>query len=460
MKSISMLHLVTILPMVATVTTVATSAEPPAFQNLRYEESAEVYQSIEKASFTDGLKYIPLGDSAFLSVGGQARVRWEDWHNYNFDPVNDDDFGLLRLRLHGDLHLSDAFRVFVEGKSSTATDRDLPGGRRTLDVDELDLQNAFLDLAYSLSDWETTLRLGRQELAYGAQRLISPLDWSNTRRTWDGVRGIMENNSWRIDAFATRPVVIDKYDFNTPDQDQEFYGLYAVHQLPNWKMKYDTYLLRLDRDELPDGDEERYTAGLRLNGTCTLTGIEYDAEGGWQFGDAGDSDIEAWFAAVEAGYTLADVVAKPRVYLGYDYASGDGNPSDDKVETFNQLFPLGHAFLGYADVLGRQNVIDFSQGVSCWPVEKNVQLRLDHHIFHRAETSDAVYNVGGGVFRKADAGDAREIGSEIDLTATCKINRNTTVSAGYSHFFAGDFIKESGPSEDIDFLYASAQYTF
>jgi hypothetical protein len=28
--------------------------------------------------------------------------------------------------------------------------------------------------------------VGRQELLYGAQRLISPLDWANTRRTFEG----------------------------------------------------------------------------------------------------------------------------------------------------------------------------------------------------------------------------------------------------------------------------------
>ena len=29
-----------------------------------------------------------------------------------------------------------------------------------------------------------TLRGGRQDLLFGAQRLIGPLDWSNTRRTF------------------------------------------------------------------------------------------------------------------------------------------------------------------------------------------------------------------------------------------------------------------------------------
>ena len=31
---------------------------------------------------------------------------------------------------------------------------------------------------------------------------------------------------------------------------------------------------------------------------------------------------------------------------------------------------------------------------------------------------------------------------------------------GYSHFFAGSYISQTGPSKDIDFLYTTVQYTF
>ena len=446
----------------ATMITTGFTAEPPAFQNLRYEEPASAYRDVVPQTKLDELKYIQLGDSeqVYLSIGGQARVRWEWWENFNFAPANDDNFGLFRLRLHGDLQLGENVRVFIEGKSATATDRDLPGGRRTLDVDELDLQNAFVDIATSGGEWSTTLRLGRQELSYGAQRLVSSLDWANSRRTWDGGRVVVKNNAWRIDTFATRPVTVEKYEFNEPDSNQAFYGIYAVHDVPDWKLKYDLYVLRLDRDDLPTGDEERYTAGLRLNGKCLLTGIEYDVEGGWQFGDAGDRDVRAWFIASELGYSFADVSMKPRIYLGYDYASGDSNPDDGKDKTFNQLFPLGHAYLGYIDILGRQNIEAFSQGFSFWPVAKTVHVRVDHHIFRRAERTDAVYNVGGGVLRAGDTGTSGAIGTEIDLTVSYRINRNLQTAAGYSRFFAGDFIEESGPSEDVDFAYISAQYTF
>jgi hypothetical protein len=455
------IHPIIYMGLVSTVVMMTSrSAEPPAFTNVRYEENAMAYQAIEQRSALDTIKYIPFGDTAFLSLGGQVRGRWEVWNNFNFAPEHDDDFGLLRVRLHGDLHVGDQWRVFVEGKSATATDRDLPGGRRTLDVDELDVQNAFADWRAGVGAWSTTLRLGRQELSYGAQRLVSPLDWSNTRRTWDGARFILQNEAWRVDTFATRPVEIEKYELNEADNDQEFYGFYAVHAIPQRKLSVDAYLLRLDRDTVPDGGEERSTAGLRFYGTCPLTGVEYDAEGGWQFGDSGERDIDAWFAAIEAGYTLRDVAGQPRGYLGYDIASGDDDPSDGDNGTFNQLFPLGHAYLGYIDMLGRQNVIDFSQGISCWPVEKKLQVRADHHIFHRTERADAVYNVGGGVLREADAGSSSEIGSEIDLTITYKLDRNTQFTGGYSRFFAGKFIEESGPSEDIEFLYASVQVTF
>jgi hypothetical protein len=31
---------------------------------------------------------------------------------------------------------------------------------------------------------------------------------------------------------------------------------------------------------------------------------------------------------------------------------------------------------------------------------------------------------------------------------------------GYSRFFVGDFIRETGPSRESDFLYGALQYTF
>ncbi|MBW7907906.1 MAG: alginate export family protein [Kiritimatiellae bacterium] len=440
----------------------AMAADPPSFKDLRYEEDSAAYGDVEATSLLGSAKYISLNEegTSFLSLGGQLRARFESWDNFGFNPANQDEFALFRIRLHGDLHLGSHVRAFVEARSAEATDRDLPGGRRVTDVDSLDLQNAFLDLAHDVAGWNATLRLGRQELLYGAQRVVHPSDWANARRTFDGARAIFERGAWRVDVFAVRPVIVKKYEFNEWDRDQDLYGVYATRAVKDLKLKYDVYLLRLDRDNLPTGDDERYTAGLRVAGTCLLTGIEYDLEGGWQFGDAGDNDVRAWFGTATAGYSFNDLVAKPRIGLGYDYASGDSHPEDGTVKTYNQFFPAGHAHLGLMDMMGRQNIQDFSQSLALWPIEKKLQLRVDHHFFWRAEREDAAYNAAGGILRDADASASREIGSEVDVTAVWSVNRNTSLQLGYSRFIAGDFIKETGPSDDVDFYYASMQYTF
>ncbi len=153
--------------------TPAKTKKPPAtFQNIRFEE---VWTSDSNDS---SLKYIPLNDSgtSFLSLGGQIRIRGESWNNFGFldAPGRSDTFGLLRIRLHADFYLGPHVRFFVEGKSAQSSGRDLPGGNRTLDIDTIDIQNLIVDLKAPISsDGSVFFRLGRQELQFGKQRLVS-----------------------------------------------------------------------------------------------------------------------------------------------------------------------------------------------------------------------------------------------------------------------------------------------
>jgi hypothetical protein len=411
--------------------------------------------------WTSSLKNIPMGGSTNVNVsfGGKVRLRWEHWENFSFAPKNDDDFLLARLFLYGDLKLGQSARLFVEGISAQSSDRDLPGGERTIDVDSLDLHQAFVDLTAGAF----TLRPGRQELLYGKQRLISPLDWANTRRTFDGGKIMYKEGAWQVDAFGTRPVIVKKYDENSSYSDQEFYGVYATHKISG-QLNYDVYALGLDKEGVRFGavtngaDESRYTIGTRVWGMCPKSALDYDVEAAWQFGDYADQDIAAWMLAIEAGYTW-DTSWKPRAWLGFDYASGDDDPSDGDLGTFNQLFPLGHAFLGYIDTVGRQNIVDYSGGLSVKP-RSNLTLKLDGHVFQRVEKEDALYNAGGAVVRAGDTGSSRDVGQEVDLLARYELDRHTSVLLGYSRFFAGNFIKQSGPSEDTDFVYGSIEYIF
>lgn len=145
------------------------------------------------------------------------------------------------------------------------------------------------------------------------------------------------------------------------------------------------------------------------------------------------ADINAFMIATQVGYRRADWKGKPRFYLGFDYASGDDQSGGD-VETFNQLFPLGHAYLGFMDFIGRQNNIDFSHGVTIHPIKK-MTFTLVGHQFWRADVDDALYDAGGKVVRTGSLGSSREVGYEVDLTSKYKFNRQLVGLVGLQPFF-------------------------
>lgn len=458
------------------------SFTPPKFQwPLRHGEDWSGLAGVPKSAqtdFWDPIKYVKLSEDGkiWASFGGSLRLRFESWWNFNLtpSPAGDDTFLLFQALLHGDFHFGENVRVFVQGKSALATDRTLPGGNRALDIDTLALQQGFIDLRVPLDEAGSSfvIRPGRQMYLFGAQRLVSPLGWSNTLRTWDGVTGILEVGGWRIDGFASYFVPVRKYDYNKPDRDIVFYGAYATGPVSDVGLRTDFYFIGLNNKMArtyngTTGPEDRYTLGARAFGTVPDTNFDYNAEGAYQFGRVGSGNVNAYMFGGQFGYTFAGAWSSPRLFAGVEMGSGDKSPGGN-VQTFNQLFPLGHAWLGYADLVARQNIIAPNLGVTIKPVKK-LTVGLNALYFLRASTADAMYNVGGGVTRAAfppaapgqtGFSGAGTVGQEIDLTFTYQFDRHTTAELGYSHFFPGDFVQETGPAPDVDFLYVQVQYNF
>ncbi|MHC4985878.1 MAG: alginate export family protein, partial [Planctomycetota bacterium] len=269
--------------------------------------------------------------------------------------------------------------------------------------------------------------------------------------------------TWQIDAWWTRLVQSRKSHFNDPDPDTQFYGAYAAY-VGATRWGYDLYALGVERNGRANpngryGTDHRVTLGGRF-WTKDISPWDFEAEGAWQVGRFAGDRVSAWMAGVELGYTFIDCRFKPRVWVGYEFASGDESPNDGKVGTFNQLFPLGHAWFGYIDVVGRQNIHDLRTGVD-FQVVKNVKAGIHFHNFWLAEDRDALYNAGGAPLRRDPTGSAGSyVGSEIDVVVKVKIDRHSDVLIGYSHFFAGSFVGGTGPDDDVDFAYVQYQFTF
>ena len=470
-----------VLLLVPVLWEVTGAEEIPKYQNLRFEEDWSSYTPASDAPLLDRAKHVELSEDVWLSMGGKIRLRAEGWDNFGFTEGNDDVFLLYRLYLHTDLHLGEHWRVFVEGRFSGLTDRDLPGGKRpALDVDRGDLWNAFVEGRCETGGMDLTVRLGRQELQFGRQRLVSPLDWANNRRIFDAawLRLRAKESGWTLTAFTAKPVTIRDawFTWNDTNHDVLFSGLYYTRPLGASGHTIDAYAFASNALRDLPVEEDRYTIGLQAAGPIKGSLI-YNIEGAYQFGRRTTArpysdlreHIQAWMATAETTYTFAQRASKPWLTLGIGYASGDGSPNDGTVHTFQQLYPLGHAYLGYIDALGRQNMIDARLGAGFWPIKERLRVQAELHWFWLANREDGLYNVGGAYARSpiiTTEGDRtilpgkRTVGQELDLSAHYFVNRHVTVHGGYSRFFAGSFLETTGAGSNVNFVYAQIEFTF
>lgn len=438
----------------------------PKYSNLRYEEDFS-YLGGEPGTYRkdlwDPVKWIELSEEWSMTVGGQARLRFESETNKRFGGTepSHDAFLLQRYFIHTDIRHRDGLRFFLQGKFAHVNSRDR-GGFGSLE-DHADIHQGFVDIPGSILGQPLVVRLGRQELQYGAQRLISPFDWGNLRRTFDGVKVFADLEHWRLDAFAVRPVLGDRRNLDDEDENVDFYGFYST-----WKgtkaLSADIYFLLLKNNNLLTNSNMRvgrqtvYTPGVRLWGR--QGSWDYETELAGQFGTFAGDTIRAWMASAGGGYTFVDADWTPRLGLLYEYASGDRDPTDGIHGSFNQHYPLSHAWLGYLDLFGRSNIHDIKVQLKVKPTEK-VTSWVDFHTFFADQERDALYSAGGGRTRRAAGGaGSHKFGHELDFVTRISLDVHTTAIIGYSHMWPGGFVSATGDDDEPDLVFFQIEYKF
>jgi hypothetical protein len=427
-----------------------------------------------------------------VRLDGEAMYRWESRNNnFDFAPGSaangtDDSWTLQRLRLGITLKPAPWLKVVVQGQDSRefGSDRaDVPGLAAAEGDDTFDLTQAYLELGDGkASPW--MLKIGRQSLAFGDERLVGPLEWLNFARRFDAVKLGYSAGNLKLTAFVSSSVVTrreginrsDVFDGNDTSRGQMFAGLYASHDAPKFGA-VDGYVFTLNQSQTNAGNLEAgvltgngaagsdfVTIGTRLKGDPKrLGGWDVELETAAQFGRAGGDELRAFAFHGGAGYNL-EAPLKPRLFAEYNYATGDGQPGDGKSGTFQNLFPTNHKFYGYMDLFAWQNIHNPQVSLRVSP-SSTVNVQLDYHAFWLADTADLWYRANGvtGVRAKSPAADSFA-GQEVDLTATWKAHKHVSVQAGISHFFAGSYLKNAPtagrPHEDADFGYLMTTITF
>jgi hypothetical protein len=275
-----------------------------------------------------------------------------------------------------------------------------------------------------------------------------------------------------VDAFWVQPVAVNVNDFDSVDDKLNFTGIWATYR-PSKNRTMDFYALNLDRSQPSSPNQPQVPGAANVNApthfNITTLGardtgiycdrITWDFEGMVQVGDRGKDDLFAYAYDAGIGYRFADVPWTPHLWLYFDYASGDaGADKDGNYNTFNQLFPFGHYYLGYLDLVGRQNIQDLNLELNYYPT-KWITGQVQYHRFWLAQPEDALYSAGGKIERQDPTGRAgRDVGQEIDLLWNFHMTAHQDVLVGYSKLFAGDFIKRTGNPDSPELFYVQYSY--
>lgn len=414
------------------------------------------------------LKHISLTrtDRAWLTLGGSVRLRGIDTRDFGFSaaPAMQDDYTEWRTLLSADLWAGTRAgwhaRGFAEFRDAQGFGRTLPGGVRPAEADRSDWQSHFAEVGFGKSG----VRVGRQDIALGRERLLGYADWANSRRSFEGVRAIASLGRYTVDAFDGRVMLVRIDARDRPDSTTRTryvaVGRGAVNALgAQWRLA-GGQLYALDVAQRAGGPQ-RLTTGARLwwDRRAARTDWVAEFEGATQTGRARSRDVRAWFGVAEGTVTWRDVRFAPSAIAAFEVGSGSGADSATRAGEFAPPYATAHAHNGFADVFGRGNMLETRVGAGARP-HRGVQLQLLLRRFSRVSLADGAWTKSNTVLRAAGGSSARHLGNELDLNAQWIPTPRVRIQGGASWVNAGDFIKDTGNAAPIRWAFLSTAFVF
>lgn len=432
-------------------------------KSLRYDEDYSFLENDSLRNFYPKIKFIPLSTDkkTFISYGGEMRFQYfysknEEWRDHPQDP---DGFVLTRWLKHFDFHLGKYFRTFGQLQSSLANSRIHP---TLVENNPLDVHQLFVDINPVVTETsKLTLRIGRQELLYGSQRIISVREGPNNRQSFDALRLLFSSDNHKTDVFYSNFVVARPNIFDDGlNSDVQLGGAYIVWgKVPGIK-NIDLYYLVLRKKNTifndGTGKELRHSFGTRI--WSSRGQWKYDIEGLCQFGKFANKHITAWTASINTSFEFSSATWKPQLGLKAELISGDKEKGDNKLQTFNPLFPRG-AYFGLAALIGPANLIDVHPSVS-FELSEKLSFDVSYDLFWRYSRNDGLYAVNVSLIHPDGNTSETKIGNQLSSALVYDSNGLLLFRGEFTWFNAGPYLKVLHACEDILFTGVTVQIKF
>lgn len=453
------------------------SASRPAFRLLRQEEDWSALAGETGGSVS--LKFLPLPapQGAVLTIGGEVRSYGRFYRNEQWGrgPVRD-AYLLQRLMVHGSIRSDTApgsphLRTFVQLKSGLVANRE--GPLYPPDKDLIGINQAFLEVGGPLGErGQFTVRGGRQELHYGAGRMVAVREGPNVRLGYDAVLARYRVDEWRAELFVAKPNETPAGVFdNGWMPGRTLWGAYVNRQTatgPSWSL----YYFGTDRTQSPADPalhSTRHTIGGRGYGRAGR--FRYDWEGAVQVGryrrrattsttqraarDAGA--IRAWMVAGRLSYRLSTLRGTPTVGVRGDFSSGDVRRTE-VLETFAAPYPSGRS-TGAGSRLGPGNLANV-RPVLAVQLSPTLRMQLSGRLFWRMQSTDGIYAIWGASLRPPTDRGAHFVGGMPEVLVTWNASRSFRVGLEGSHFFPGTGLSSNLPGRGMTHVGLRARYRF
>lgn len=258
--------------------------------------------------------------------------------------------------------------------------------------------------------------LGRQRIILDNARFVGNVGWRQNEQTYDAARvdlTAIENLN------ATYVYMTQVNDIKYNDTEVANHLLNAGYKTPVGKVSGYGYLL-----EYTDTDATLDTFGVSFKGKAPVSSVEltYAAEYATQTqnsGAAGADDNDADYMFIEGGVKVSGVTLAG----GMETLGGDG------TYAFETPLATKHAFNGWADQFLSTNASTASLGLQ--------------DLYAKAVTKVAGVKLLAVYHDFSSDKDDVDLGSEINLLAAKKFDKNLSAGIKYAQYSAGDTGKDT-----------------
>lgn len=370
-------------------------------------------------------------------------------------------------------------------------------GVETSSNTDMDLYLAYVTLREFLYS-PLTIVAGKQAFKYGNSLVVdssgpntsapSSSGWSDAaedltaQSTMDAVRAILDYNPVVVELLWAKISENDIASGGNVDDDADLYGVNATYNVGDDKnTQVEGYffanIAQDSGDVTPSGggvvDNKIYVPGIRVSSNV-VEGLNLQGELAYQFGNnTSDYDRSAWAAQFIGTYAIPEGSIgmegmHPTVQYVFTYVSGDGDVTDNDVDSWDPLYENQAGGTIYNSLFNLTNSQIHALSFSATPVEDVLAkitwtgLWLDEKL----PTTSAL-STGAGTFNQPDGSsvtlanstDDSNLGHEVDVDVSYAYTEDVKVGASLGWFFPGD-VFTSANNDTASQALVNAKVTF